>query len=117
MKHITLAIPAHILTKPHPAPLPDPGQPPRRGSTLVHDFFVAFDPHWYDIGTDVRLEYQTRDAPFEIPHRFLRVLVHAAFGEDVDPAVSARGVRGGRREGVGAVGRVGEVRIWGREGV
>ena len=83
----------------------------------MHDFFVAFDPHGYDIGTDVRLEYQTRDAPFEIPHRFLRVLVHAAFGEDVDPAVPARCVCGGRGEGVGAVGRVGEVGSWGREGV
>jgi hypothetical protein len=35
-----------------------------------------------------------------------RVLVHAALGEDVHPRVRARGVRAGRRVGVGARRRV-----------
>ena len=73
----------------------------------MHDLLVAFDPQGHDVRADVRLQDQPRDAPFEIPHRLVRVLVHAAFGVDVDPAVAARGVRSGRGEGVAAVGGVG----------
>ena len=73
----------------------------------MHDLVIPFDPHGDNVRTLVRLQYQPRDAPFEIPHRFLRVLVHAAFGEYVDPGVAARGVGGGRGEGVGTVGAVG----------
>ncbi len=41
----------------------------------------------------------------------------AAFGEDVDPGVLARGVGGGSGEGVGAVCGVGVDVGWGGEGV
>ena len=73
----------------------------------MHDLVVPLDPHGDYVRAAVRFEDQPRDAPFEVPHRLARVLVHAPFGEDVDPRVLPRGEGGGRGERVPAVGRVG----------
>lgn len=79
----------------------------------MHDLIIPLDPHGDDVRADVRFEDEAGDAPFEVAHLFVRVLVDFSFREDVDPAVASGGV-GGRGGGGGVVGvGVG----WGDEGV
>lgn len=73
----------------------------------MHHAFVALDPDGNDVRTDVGFEDQPRDAPLEIAHCVVCALVDFAFGEDMDPAVPARGECSGGGEGVEAVGGVG----------
>jgi len=70
----------------------------------------AIDPHSQDVWTGFGLEDHSRDAPFEIAHDLVGVLVDLAFGEDVDPAVATTGVEGRGWEGIEAVGGVSEFR-------
>ena len=73
----------------------------------MHDAIISLDPDRNDIRTDAGLENQAGNPPFEVAHGFVCPLVDFAFGEDMDPAVAARGVRRRGREGVEAVGGVG----------
>ena len=100
-------LPSNILSKPYPYPFPHPRHPARRLPALVHDRVVAFDPHGYDVRAFVGLEDQSGDAPFEIAHGTARVLVDAAFGEDMQPGVGVGAIGGGGGEEVGGVGGVG----------
>lgn len=81
-------------------------------SRLVHDLIGAFDPHGDDIRTFVRLEDEAGDAPFEVAHHLLRVLMDSSFGEDVDPGILSGVVGGGGGEGVDAVGGVCVGMVW-----
>ena len=80
-----------------------------------HDELRPVDPHAHDIWAGLGFEDHSRDAPFEVAHYFVWVLVDFAFGEDVDPAVAAAWIEGWSGEGVLAVGCVGE--FGGREGI
>ena len=74
---------------------------------FVHDLLGAFDPHGNDVWASFWFEDKPCDAPFEVAHYFLGVLVDTTFGEDVKPGVAPRGVGGGGGEGVVAICAVG----------
>ena len=88
---------------------------PGESSFVRHDELGPVNPHAHDVRAGFGFEDHAGDAPFEVPHDFVRVLVDFAFGEDVDPAVAAAWVEGWGGEGVLAVGCVGE--FGGGEGV
>jgi hypothetical protein len=59
----------------------------RELATLVHDIVKPLDPHRHHIRALVRLENESRNAPFEVTHGLAWCLVDLALGEDVNPRV------------------------------
>ena len=100
--------------------MPRPRQRPGKSPLVSHDELGPVDPHADDVGAGLGFEDHAGDAPFEVAHYLVRVLVDFAFGEDVDPAVAPAWVGGWGGEGVVAVGCVceggGGEGVAGREG-
>ena len=69
-----------------------PRQRSGESSFVGHDELGPVDPHADDVGAGFRFEDHAGDAPFEVPHDLVRVLVDFAFGEDVNPAVATAGI-------------------------
>jgi len=60
----------------------------------VHDLVGAFDEHGDYVWALGGLEDEASDAPFEVAHAPVGVLMYHSFREDVDPTVGITGVSG-----------------------
>ena len=80
------------------------------------NLLVPLDPHGHNVRARIGFENEACNTPLEVAHCALRVLVHEAFGEDVDPGVLAGRVGGWGWKGVGTVGSVRQVGLGERVG-
>lgn len=83
----------------------------REAAVLVHHVAGSVDEHGDHVGHGLGLEDEAGDAPLEVAHLALRVLVHQALGKDVHPGVAVQEVGRGGNVHVAAGGGVGEAAV------